>query len=78
MTPAVSSVSSVSTGTITYYMNGLTARPGTHLAAIAAPTTDGPHASLGFDTDIDCRLRTRGRHQRWSEWTRGSTGATAC
>lgn len=73
MTPAVSSVS---TGTITYYMNGLTVRPGTHLAA--PPTTDGPHASLGSVTDIDCRLRRRGRHQRWSERTRGSTGATAC
>ncbi|WEH19829.1 succinylglutamate desuccinylase/aspartoacylase family protein [Streptomyces sp. VNUA24] len=30
-------VTAVSTGTIIYHMNGLTVRPGTHLAAIAAP-----------------------------------------
>ncbi|MET9850749.1 ethanolamine utilization protein EutE, partial [Streptomyces ossamyceticus] len=30
-------VTAVSSGTIIYHMNGLTVRPGTHLAAIAIP-----------------------------------------
>ncbi|MFJ9742890.1 hypothetical protein [Streptomyces sp. NPDC101166] len=53
-------VAAVSTGTIIHHLNGLSVRPGTHLAAIAGPTRHRP----GAGPSVPCRARDHSRRCR--------------